>query len=91
MTHTEPTLQDRSFQLAVAIVRFCWILRKDPKFWAIADQLLRAGTSIGANIREARSAASKKEFAHFYDIALKSANETSYWLELLLATVEDSA
>lgn len=49
----------------------------------IGDQLLRAATSIGANIVEAQAASSRRDFARFYEIALKSANETKYWLCLL--------
>lgn len=52
-------------------------------FWVISDQLLRAATSIGANIIEAQAASSKKDFINFYAIALKSANETKYWLGIL--------
>jgi four helix bundle protein len=47
------------------------------------DQLLRSGTSVGANLVEARSSSSRLEYKKFYEIALKSANETRYWLELL--------
>lgn len=49
----------------------------------IADQLLRSATSVGANIVEAKSSSSKREFIKYYEIALKSANETKYWLCLL--------
>ncbi|MGD0036869.1 MAG: four helix bundle protein [Bacteroidota bacterium] len=49
----------------------------------IIDQLIRSSTSIGANIIEAKSASSKKDFIRFYEYALKSANETNYWLALL--------
>jgi four helix bundle protein len=52
-------------------------------FWIINDQLLRAATSIGANIVEAQAGSSKRDFIKFYEIALKSANETKYWLCLL--------
>jgi len=52
-------------------------------FWVIGDQLLRAATSIGANVVEATASSSKREFIRFYEIALKSANETKYWLCLL--------
>jgi four helix bundle protein len=51
--------------------------------WVISDQLIRAATSIGANIVEARASSSRLEFKKFYEIALKSANETKYWLCLL--------
>lgn len=49
----------------------------------MADQLLRAATSIGANLIEAKASSSRKDFIRFYEIALKSANETKYWLSLL--------
>ena len=49
----------------------------------ISDQLLRSATSIGANIVEAKASSSKRDFIKFYEIALKSANETEYWLGLL--------
>ena len=52
-------------------------------YWIISDQLLRAATSIGANVVEAKSSSSRKDFIKFYEIALKSANETKYWLGLL--------
>ena len=52
-------------------------------YWIISDQLLRAATSIGANIVEAKSSSSKRDFIRFFEIALKSANETKYWLGLL--------
>ena len=52
-------------------------------YWIISDQLLRSATSIGANIIEAKAASSKKDFIRFYEISLKSANETKYWLCLL--------
>lgn len=49
----------------------------------MGDQLLRSGTSIGANLIEASASSSKRDFKRFHEIALKSANETKYWLELL--------
>jgi len=52
-------------------------------YWTISNQLLRFATSIGANIVEAKSSSSKREFIKFYEIALKNANETKYWLCLL--------
>ena len=50
---------------------------------AIGDQLIRSSTSIGANLIEAKSSSSKRDFIKFYEIALKSANETKYWIYLL--------
>jgi len=54
--------------------------------WVISDQLIRSSTSIGANLIEARAASSRLEFKKFHEIALKSANETKYWLCLLRDT-----
>lgn len=52
-------------------------------YWIISDQLLRSATSIGANVIEAQAASSKRDFIRFFEISLKSANETKYWLGLL--------
>lgn len=73
----------RAYDFAIAIIRFINTLPNNRAFWAIADQLLRSATSIGANMMEAQSSSSKREFIKFYEIALKSANETKYWLSLL--------
>ena len=51
--------------------------------WSIIDQLIRSCTSIGANIVEARASSSKRDYIRFFEIALKSANETKYWLILI--------
>lgn len=79
-------LQKRSFLFSVEIIKFAEKLGKDRAVYIIIDQLLRCATSIGANIIEAQSASSRKDFTNFYHIALKSANETKYWLMLLLYT-----
>lgn len=79
-------LQKRSFLFSVEIIKFVEKLEKDRAVYVITDQLLRCATSIGANIIEAQSASSRKDFTNFYHIALKSANETKYWLLLVLYT-----
>jgi four helix bundle protein len=56
---------------------------KDQKHYELSSQLIRSGTSVGANIREAQRAESKKDFKHKLKIALKEADETKYWLELI--------
>ena len=56
-------------------------------FFSIFDQLVRSGTSIGANIVEGKSGSSTKDFKNFYTIALKSSNETKYWLCLIRDTI----
>jgi len=78
---TEPRY--RCYYFSVDIIRFLETLPNKRTYWVIADQLLRSATSIGANIVEAKSASSKRDFIKFYEIALKSANETKYWLCLL--------
>lgn len=64
-------------------------VRKDRNLWPLADQLIRAATSIGANVIEARGSPTTKDYAHFFTIALKSANETRYWLLLIRETALD--
>ena len=59
----------------------------DRIFFSIFDQLVRSGTSIGANVVEGKSGSSTKDFKNFYTIALKSANETKYWLCLIRETI----
>ncbi len=65
------------------MVKFVSTLPNERIYWIIIDQLTRSATSIGANIIEAQAASSKKDFIKFYQIALKSANETRYWLGIL--------
>lgn len=76
-------LKDRCFNFSLRIIEFINNLPNKKTFWVIGGQLLRAGTSIGANIIEAKSSSSKIEFIRYYEISLKSGNETIYWLELL--------
>ena len=75
----------KSFQFACEIVLFCDKLKAN-KDYELASQLLRSGTSIGANTREAQRGVSKKDFKNKFGIALKEADETKYWLEILKAT-----
>lgn len=75
----------KSFQFACEIVLYCDELKKNKDF-DLASQLIRSGTSIGANTREAQRGVSKKDFKNKFGIALKEADETKYWLELLEAT-----
>ena len=76
-------IQEKSFQFAIRIVNLCKLLRTERKEYTLSNQLLRSGTSIGANIREAKYAHSKADFAAKLQIALKECYETEYWLELL--------
>jgi len=68
---------DKSFQFAIEIVEFCDLLYVNRKY-VIGQQLLKSGTSIGANIREAQNAESKSDFIHKMKIAAKEADETEY-------------
>ena len=77
------TLRERSFDFSVMIIKLVNNLPRERTYWVLTDQLMRSGTSIGANIIEAKAASSKKDFIKYYEIALKSANETKYWLDLL--------
>lgn len=70
-----------TFHFALNIVKYCEDLQVSKKF-IIANQLLKSGTSIGANIREAQNAESKADFIHKFKIAAKEIEETIYWLEL---------
>ena len=70
-----------TFQFALEIIKYCEILQENKKY-VIANQLLKSGTSIGANIREAQNAESKANFIHKFKIAAKEIEETIYWLEL---------
>lgn len=74
----------RSYQFSLKIIRLVGDFPKnDNFFWVIGNQLLRSSTSVGANIVEARSSSSKRDFINYFTHALKSANETKYWLRLI--------
>lgn len=76
-------LKIRCYYFSIGVIKFLGILPEKKIYWVINDQLLRSATSIGANIIEAKSSSSKKDFIKFYEIALKSANESKYWFGLL--------
>lgn len=76
-------LKTRCYQFSLDLIIFIDGLPNQRSCWIIGDQLLRCGTSIGANLFEATSASSKLDFKKYHEIALKSANETKYWLGLL--------
>ena len=82
----EQTVEIKSFHFAVRIVNLCKYLSSKKKEHTLSKQLLRSGTSIGANIAEAEQAQSRADFISKMSIALKEAVETNYWLRLLQAT-----
>ena len=71
----------KSLGFAKKIVQYCTILEENKKY-VIANQLLKSGTSIGANIKEAQNSESKADFIHKMKIAMKEADETEFWLFL---------
>lgn len=76
-------LKRRCYQFSLDILKLTDGLPQKRSSWVIADQLIRSATSIGANLIEARASSLRLEFKKFYEISLKSANETIYWLGLL--------
>ena len=78
----ESVIREKSFAFALEIIKL-YILLRDNKEYVILKQLLRSGTSIGANIVEADAAQSRKDFLSKMCIASKEARETEYWLRLL--------
>ena len=81
-------ITERTFNFALRIIKLCQFLNKDYGFEKsiLSKQLLRSGTSIGANVEEAQSGQSRADFISKMSIALKEARETSYWLRLLDAS-----
>ena len=73
----------RTYRFALEIIKLIDEMSRDKTCDIIGNQLLRSATSIGANVVEANAASSKKEYTNFFSYALKSANETRFWLELL--------
>jgi len=82
----ESILKTKSFRFAVRIVNLYKYLCEDKKEFVLSKQVLRSGTSVGANIREAEHSESKADFVHKMAIAQKEINETIYWLELMQET-----
>lgn len=75
-------LINRAFTFARAVISLADKFPSKRSAWIITDQLIRAATSIGANIIEAQAASSKRDFINFLNHALKSGNETKFWLAL---------
>ena len=76
-------IKEKSFLFALDVIKIYKFLSLEKKEFVLSKQMLRSGTSVGANVREAEHAQSKADFMHNLSIALKEANETEYWLELL--------
>ena len=79
-------IKTKSYDFAIRVINLYKYLTKEKREYVLSKQLLRSGTSIGANVREALDGQSKKDFLSKMNIALKEASETQYWLELLIST-----
>ncbi|MBA2735993.1 MAG: four helix bundle protein [Pyrinomonadaceae bacterium] len=79
----DSVLRDKSYQFALRVIKLYKYIAAEKKEYVLSKQILRSGTSIGANIEEANQAQSKVDFIHKLSIAQKEAFETDYWLRLL--------
>lgn len=79
----------RLIRFSLSTIKLSSRLRKNNYLWSIIDQLIRSACSIGANIVEAQASSSKRDYIRYFEIALKSANETKYWLILLREAQSD--
>jgi four helix bundle protein len=81
-------IRHRCFYFSKSVIGFIRIQKYDKLFHSMFDQLLRSATSIGANVVEGSAGSTNKDFVNFHAIALKSANETKYWLCLIRDSLE---
>jgi four helix bundle protein len=79
----------RLVRFSISIIGFSEKLKTRRALWPVADQLVRAATSIGANVVEAKSPSSRRDYLRFFEIALKSSNETKYWLIVINESVPE--
>ena len=86
MVNENNNIYELSFKFSIRIINLYKYLTNEKKEFVLSKQLLRSGTSIGANVREARNAESKTDFIHKMGIAQKECDETQYLIELLRAT-----
>lgn len=83
MSESKSILKDKSFLFALKIIKLYKFLVEEKREYVLSKQILRSGTSVGANIREAQNAQSNIDFIHKLSISQKECDETMYWLELL--------
>ena len=81
-TDLSQDIRDRTFKMACDIARLALRLPASPGVRRVADQLLRAATSVGANLEEAKAASSRRDFVYCLQLSLKEARETKYWLRI---------
>lgn len=82
----ESLIYNKAFKFSISIVDLYNYLCQEKGEYVLSKQLLRSGTSIGANIKEGLQAQSRRDFLNKMNISLKEASETEYWIELLIAT-----
>lgn len=80
----DSVIAEKTVDFAVRIVKFYKYLCDEKNEYVLSKQILRSGTSIGANVRESKNAQSKADFISKLNIALKEADETQYWLEIMV-------
>ena len=86
MSDKPQDISERAFEFAVRVIKLCQVLDEKPGVSrTLANQLLRSGTSVGANLEESKGGQSRADFLSKVSISLKEARETHYWLRLLLA------
>ena len=79
-------LDNKTKLFALRVIKLSRYLMEEKKEYVLSKQILRSGTSIGANVRERKNAQSKLDFINKLSVALKESDETSYWLELLVGS-----
>lgn len=79
----EKDIKKWTLDFAILIIKFSEELKKNKIDLDVVSQVRRSGTSVGANVREAKASSSRKELIRFYDIALRSGNETGFWIEVI--------
>lgn len=84
MKDNKNQIQEKSYEFALRIIQLVRLMPKDTVGYVLGRQLIRSGTSIGANVEEAQGASSKKDFINKINIAKKEARETKYWLRLIV-------
>lgn len=84
-------IKEKSIEFSICLIKYLNKIEKQRTTLPIVDQLIRSGTSIGANIHEAQTSQSNKEMMRYYRIALKSANESHYWFLLLDSILENDS
>ncbi|HUD20552.1 MAG TPA: four helix bundle protein [Candidatus Saccharimonadales bacterium] len=83
MQEYKTDLRGRCYRFSLSVIKLTEELPNKRAAWVITDQIIRSATSIGANLIEAKASSSRLEYKRFYQVSLKSANETEYWLALL--------